>query len=54
MLTLIGFGCWGAALVTFIVKGVDKRLRLRPRWATLCGGLFVIGFTLFLIGLKRG
>jgi hypothetical protein len=49
---LIGFATWAASLVVFITWGVDKRLRLRPRWATLSGGMFVVGFALFLIGLR--
>jgi hypothetical protein len=51
-LPLVGFGLWLGAALGFIFKAVDKRLRLRPRWAKLCAGVFVIGFALFLLGLK--
>jgi hypothetical protein len=49
---VVGFVTWLGGAVLFIMIGVDKRLRLRPRWATLSGGMFVVGFALFLIGLK--
>jgi hypothetical protein len=53
-IVLVGFCLWMGALFGFIGRGIDKRLRLRPGWATLCAGGFVFGCAIFLIGLGLG
>jgi hypothetical protein len=47
-----GCALWIGAAVTFIRRGVDRSLRLRPRWAVGAGVAFVIGFALFMAGLR--
>jgi hypothetical protein len=51
-LALLGFVAWIAAIVAFIFRGLDRSTRLHPRWAPLCAGVFLLGFTLFVIGLR--
>lgn len=52
VMALLGFALWLAAAVGFLRGGVDAGLRLRRRPALAAGIVFVIGFALFVVGLR--
>jgi hypothetical protein len=52
VLALAGLGLWLGGSVTFFTRGLDASLRLRPRAAVLCGAAFLVGMSLFLMGLR--
>lgn len=52
VMALIGFALWLGAAVGFIARGLDSGLRLRRGPAIAAGFLFVVGFALFLTGLR--
>ena len=47
-----GLALWVGATVIFVRRGLDRSLRLRPRWALGAGILFLLGFALFVFGLR--
>jgi hypothetical protein len=49
---LVGFALWLGAVVVFVRRGLDRSLRLQPRWALLSVIGFFAGFALFLVGLR--
>jgi hypothetical protein len=51
-LALLGFGAWLGAAVVFVRRGIDRTLTVRRGWALWCGVAFVLGLTLFLVGLR--
>jgi hypothetical protein len=59
LVTLSGFAIWVGAIVILIHRGIVRTSRpspWRPAWATmevLLPALFLVGFALFLIGLRR-
>jgi hypothetical protein len=52
LLALVGFGLWLGAAVTFLRRGIDRTLTVRPAWALWCSLAFVMGLTLFFAGLR--
>lgn len=52
LLAIGGLGLWLGASVLFIRRGLDRGLRLRPRWALFAGVAFLVGFALFVFGLR--
>lgn len=52
VLALVGFFAWVGAALAFLLRAFDSSLRLRPRPALLCAAVFVVGFALFLAGLR--
>ena len=49
---LLGLGVWLLAMIVFLRRGVDRTLKLDPRWALLSAVGFFVGFALFLLGLR--
>ncbi len=49
---LFGFALWLSAAIVFIRKGIDRGLRLQPRWGVATLAAFVLGFALFVLGLR--
>jgi hypothetical protein len=52
LLALVGLALWLAAAVGFMRRGLDAGLRLRRGPALAAGIVFVVGFALFLTGLR--
>jgi len=52
LVALGGLGLWLGASLVFIRRGLDRGLRLRPRWALAAGLAFAVGFALFVFGLR--
>jgi hypothetical protein len=49
---LVGLGLWLSAAVTFLRRGVDRSLKLQRAWALASGLAFLLGFGLFVVGLR--
>jgi hypothetical protein len=49
---LFGFALWLSAAILFIRKGIDRGLRLQPRWGIATLVAFGVGFALFVLGLR--
>jgi hypothetical protein len=49
---LVGLAMWLAAVGVFIRRGLDRALKLRPRWAWIAAVGFFAGFALFVVGLR--
>ena len=49
---LVGLVAWLASVLLFILRGLDQTLRLRRGPAALAACGFVMGFALFVIGLR--
>jgi hypothetical protein len=58
LVALVGFAAWVGAVVLFILRGLDRQVRLRraPRafWQVILPVVFVAGFALFLCGSRLG
>lgn len=52
VVALVGLGLWVGGGVFFFTRGLDPGLRLRSRAAILCGTAFLVGMSLFLLGLR--
>lgn len=52
LLALGGFALWIAAAVAFATRGLDRSMRLRRGAAAGAAAAFVLGFVLFLVGLR--
>ncbi len=52
LMALGGFALWLGAAVAFFTRGLDRALRLRQGPAALAGTAFVVGFALFVVGLR--
>ena len=52
LLALLGFGLWLSAVGVFVRRGLDRALKLRPRWALISAVAFFAGFALFVVGLR--
>jgi hypothetical protein len=49
---LVGLAMWLSAVGVFVKRGLDRALRLRPRWAWIAAIGFFAGFALFVVGLR--
>jgi hypothetical protein len=49
---LLGLAMWLSAVGLFVKRGLDRALRLRPRWALVAAVGFFAGFALFVVGLR--
>lgn len=52
LVVFLGLALWLGAAVAFFMKGLDANLHLRRGPAVASGVAFLIGFTLFLVGLR--
>lgn len=52
VVALVGLAMWVVALGFFVVRGVDRSLRLQRRAAVTCAVAFALGLVMFLIGLR--
>jgi hypothetical protein len=52
VMALAGLGVWLGATVLFVRRGLDRGLRLRRSWAAAAAVVFVIGFVMFVVGLR--
>lgn len=52
LIAVLGLAVWLGAAVTFLRKGVDRALRLRTPWAVASGVGFLVGFLMFVVGLR--
>jgi len=52
LLALAGLVLWVGGAVGFVSKGLDARLHLRRRYATIAGVTFAVGLAIFLVGLR--
>jgi hypothetical protein len=52
VMALVGLGLWVGGSVVFFTRGLDPGLRLRSPAAVACGAVFLVGMSLFLLGLR--
>jgi hypothetical protein len=52
VLALLGLALWLSAVGVFVRRGLDRALKLRPRWAFIAAVGFLAGFALFVVGLR--
>jgi hypothetical protein len=52
LMALVGFALWLGGAVGFVRRGLDAGLRLRRGPALAAGIIFVVGFALFVTGLR--
>ena len=45
-------GVWVGGAVTFVRRGLDAELRVRPAAALAAGVAFALGVAVFLVGLR--
>jgi hypothetical protein len=52
LLALAGLVLWVGSAIGFCTKGLDVKLRLRRPHAIIAGVAFIVGFAMFLAGLR--